>query len=49
MMFFKETHSEKKNSQDDLPAFQIVKGFIRVVADIQRVENVPKDLLGQAG
>jgi hypothetical protein len=27
----------------------MVKGFIRVVADIQRVENVLKDLLGQAG
>jgi hypothetical protein len=29
--------------------FQILKGFVRVVADIQRVENVPMDLLGQAG
>jgi hypothetical protein len=29
--------------------FQMVKGLIRVVAHIQCVENVPKDLLGQAG
>ncbi len=27
----------------------MVKGLIRVVAHIQRVENVPKDLLGQVG
>jgi hypothetical protein len=29
--------------------FQMIKRLIRIVADINCVQNVPKDLLGQAG
>jgi hypothetical protein len=29
--------------------FQMIKGLIRIVADIDGIQNVPKDLLGQAG
>ncbi len=29
--------------------FQIIKRLIRIMADIDCVQNVPKDLLGQAG
>jgi hypothetical protein len=52
-------HEETKHVKIRLPLtlsklpeqhfFQMIKRLIRIVADIDCVQNVPKDLLGQAG